>query len=317
MSCTDRSNTAGAQSSDRTIGRPVDESDRPHRRRRWGDARSPPAPAVVNNTVFNAGEAGSNAAVSDQEALQALLQSAQMREQEKTVGVTRERVGPDRVRHRSDSGSAGERHRFGAKRIRDEAPVPPPNDYYGPGTGQSEGRPHVGTTPVPPEPQKPNFAVSGALANDPANASGNVYKGIVLKFREPPEARAPNTQWRLYVFRTAAPDTNDDPIDILHIAKQSAYLMGRNKDVCDVVMAHASISSQHAVLQYRAVPSPDGPRRSCQPYLMDLESTNGSFLNGVRLDPARYYQLKRGDVLTFGSSTREYVLLSAHTTSIA
>ncbi|EEC45036.1 predicted protein, partial [Phaeodactylum tricornutum CCAP 1055/1] len=169
----------------------------------------------------------------------------------------------------------------------------------------------------PPEPQKPNFAVSGALANDPANASGNVYKGIVLKFREPPEARAPNTQWRLYVFRTAAPDTNDDPIDILHIAKQSAYLMGRNKDVCDVVMAHASISSQHAVLQYRAVPSPDGPRRSCQPYLMDLESTNGSFLNGVRLDPARYYQLKRGDVLTFGSSTREYVLLSAHTTSIA
>jgi smad nuclear-interacting protein 1 len=48
---------------------------------------------------------------------------------------------------------------------------------------------------------------------------------------------------------------------------------------------------------------------------MDLESTNGTFLNGIKIDPARYYQLKKGDVLTFGASTREYVLLTENTTS--
>jgi smad nuclear-interacting protein 1 len=55
----------------------------------------------------------------------------------------------------------------------------------------------------------------------------------------------------------------------------------------------------------------DAPMKlQCRPYLMDLESTNGTFINGVRLDSARYYELKRGDVITFGASTREYVLLT-------
>ena len=132
-----------------------------------------------------------------------------------------------------------------------------------------------------------------------------MYKGVVLKFQEPLEARTPNTQWRLYVFK------DDKQIDTLHIAKQSAYLIGRNEDVADILVAHPSLSSQHAVIQYRALPNKDTGKLSCQPYLLDLESTNGSFINGVRIDPARYYQLKKGDVLKFGASTREYVLLSA------
>jgi smad nuclear-interacting protein 1 len=192
------------------------------------------------------------------------------------------------------------------------------------------------TKVVPPE-VKPNFGLSGALSKD--MQSGNVYKGVVLKFKEPPEARAPNTQWRFYVFKQGH-DTNNnhkkknDPqeedhlLEILHVSKQSAYLIGRNVDIADIPLYHPSISSQHAVLQYRAMPTTlnnnnpnDGKpqqqpqRRSCQPYIMDLESTNGTFLNGIRIDPARYYQLKKGDVLSFGASTREYVLLTEHTTS--
>mmetsp|Transcript_28103 Transcript_28103/g.43075 ORF Transcript_28103/g.43075 Transcript_28103/m.43075 type:complete len:172 (+) Transcript_28103:3380-3895(+) len=170
-----------------------------------------------------------------------------------------------------------------------------------------------------------------------------MYKGVLLKFREPPEARAPNVQWRLYVFRSTTPgsttttttattvpppkkeeDNAAQPqlLDTLHISKQSAYLIGRHEVVADIHVTHASISSQHAVLQYRAVPlstnasSGNAPTLSCQPYIMDLESTNGTFLNHVQLDPARYYQLKRGDVLQFGASTREYVLLTAHTTRV-
>jgi smad nuclear-interacting protein 1 len=178
---------------------------------------------------------------------------------------------------------------------------------------------------MPPPEFKPNFGLSGALAKD--TETGNVYKGVVLKFKEPPEARAPNTQWRLYVFKPkpkgsgGAKDDDNDLVETLHISKQSAYLLGRNADIADIPLLHPSLSSQHAVLQYRAVPVPSDeigapPRLSCQPYIMDLESTNGTFLNGVRIDAARYYQLRRGDVLTFGASTREYVLLTENTTSV-
>lgn len=148
---------------------------------------------------------------------------------------------------------------------------------------------------------------------------------MTLKFSEPPEARVPNTRWRLYVFRKKVPDAgnknaNDDKkddglLDTYHISRQSAYLFGRERKVADIPVDHPSLSKQHAVLQYRALPTrskeigaPD--KLQCKPYLMDLESTNGTFLNGVRLDSARYYELRRGDVITLGASSREYVLLT-------
>lgn len=42
---------------------------------------------------------------------------------------------------------------------------------------------------------------------------------------------------------------------------------------------------------------------------MDLESTNKTFLNSSELEPARYYELREKDVLKFGESQREYVLM--------
>jgi smad nuclear-interacting protein 1 len=43
---------------------------------------------------------------------------------------------------------------------------------------------------------------------------------------------------------------------------------------------------------------------------MDLKSTNGTVLNGERLEPERYYELLPKDVITFGESSREYVILT-------
>lgn len=51
------------------------------------------------------------------------------------------------------------------------------------------------------------------------------------------------------------------------------------------------------------------PKRAIKPYMMDLESTNFSFLNGKPIEPARYIELRPQDVLRFGQSKREYVLL--------
>jgi len=178
------------------------------------------------------------------------------------------------------------------------------------------------TTASPAIASKPNFGLSGALATD--DSTGNVNNGILLKFSEPPEARAPNTRWRLYVFRKTktAPNTTtnkefDDSLnEVLHISKQSAYLFGRERKVADIAVDHPSLSKQHCVLQYRALPDKNDPEQKlrCKPYLMDLASTNGTFINGVRLEEARYYELRKGDVITLGASSREYVLLTENTT---
>ena len=47
-----------------------------------------------------------------------------------------------------------------------------------------------------PEPEKPNFGSSGLLAKET-----NTVKGVELKYNEPPEARKPLKNWRLYVFK--------------------------------------------------------------------------------------------------------------------
>lgn len=46
-----------------------------------------------------------------------------------------------------------------------------------------------------------------------------------------------------------------------------------------------------------------------KPYLMDLESTNGTYLNGEKIEPARYYELLPKDVIKFANSSRDYVIM--------
>jgi len=151
------------------------------------------------------------------------------------------------------------------------------------------------------DPLKPNFEKSGKLIEET-----NTYKGIVIKYSEPTEARIPKTKWRLYPFK------GDDSLPTMYIHRNSGYLIGRERKIVDIPADHPSCSSQHAVIQFRLV---DHTRengtetRKVKPYMMDLESTNGTFLNNEKIDPRKYYELKEKDVLKFGFSTREYVLL--------
>ena len=55
---------------------------------------------------------------------------------------------------------------------------------------------------------------------------------------------------------------------------------------------------------------PDGSKgRRIKPYIIDLESANGTLVNDVKIEPKRYVELFEKDVLKFGFSSREYVLL--------
>lgn len=150
---------------------------------------------------------------------------------------------------------------------------------------------------------EPDFGLSGALA-----AETNTVNGVVLLHNEPPEARPPTTRWRLYVFKDNKPF--GDP---LHVHKQSRYMFGRERNVADIPTDHPSCSKQHAVIQFRATEK-ENPKdgmmvQAVRPYIMDLGSTNGTFLNGERIEAQLYYELLEKDMLKFGNSTREYVLL--------
>ena len=94
----------------------------------------------------------------------------------------------------------------------------------------------------------------------------------------------------------------------------------------DVPIDHPSCSRQHAVLQYRfevkiclfciyylllrlSLLHFRMVQKRVLPYIIDLGSSNGTYLNNKRIDPQRYYELREKDMLKFGYSSREYVLL--------
>jgi len=116
----------------------------------------------------------------------------------------------------------------------------------------------------------------------------------------------PKKKWRLYPFK------GDDLLKIIYLHRQSAYLIGRTHHVCEIPVDHPSCSGQHAAIQFRAVKvkKPNGREvLAIKPYIIDLASSNGTFLNNKQMEPKRYYELRERDVIKFAFSTREYVLL--------
>lgn len=153
----------------------------------------------------------------------------------------------------------------------------------------------------PVEKEKENFGLSGKLTE-----YTNTYNGVVIIYNEPPEARKPKTKWRFYPFK------GDKALTMLQLHRQSAFLLGRDRVVADIPVDHPSCSKQHAVLQFRLVPyeKANGEMgKKVKPYVIDLDSRNGTHVNNNRIDARKYVELKERDVVKFGFSSRDYVLL--------
>ncbi|EEH44358.2 uncharacterized protein PADG_00647 [Paracoccidioides brasiliensis Pb18] len=165
------------------------------------------------------------------------------------------------------------------------------------------------TSTTLPEKEKPNFANTGLLAAETNTVkSTDGLTSVVLKYHEPPEARKPPARdpWRLYVFK------GEDLLETIPLGGRSCWLIGRERLVVDLPVDHPSCSKQHAALQFRYVEKRNeyGDRDGrVRPYLIDLESANGSTVNGELSPTGRYMELMDKDVLKFGFSTREYVLM--------
>lgn len=138
------------------------------------------------------------------------------------------------------------------------------------------------------EPEKPNFEPSGLLAFE-----SNQRNGVALKYTVPPESRAPILAWMLFVFKPEGAGEDAKAIKTVHIYPKEHYIIGKDQRVADIEAFHPTIDGDMVV-----------------PYIIDLESTNGTYLNNERIEPSRYYELRDKDVLKFGLSTREYVVMN-------
>ncbi|KAF7506115.1 hypothetical protein GJ744_012266 [Endocarpon pusillum] len=180
-------------------------------------------------------------------------------------------------------------------------PLPSQQDAFkGESTTITKGTP-------PAEKQKPNFSTTGRLAAESNTVTSIGGQPVVLKYHEPPEARKPppSQAWRMYVFK------GSEIMDTIELSQRSCWLIGREAAVVDLLVEHPSCSKQHAVIQFRYVEKRNefGDKTArVRPYLIDLETANGTGMNGEQVPAGRYMELRDKDILKFAHSTREYVL---------
>ncbi|GLV36236.1 Nuclear inhibitor of Protein phosphatase 1 [Carabus blaptoides fortunei] len=92
----------------------------------------------------------------------------------------------------------------------------------------------------------------------------------------------------------------DKLIQKLMIDEKKCYLFGRNNQMNDFCIDHASCSRVHAAFVYH--------KHLNRAFLVDLGSTHGTFIGSMRLEANKPTQLPIDSTFHFGASTRNYVI---------
>ncbi|KAI1894892.1 hypothetical protein AGOR_G00120440 [Albula goreensis] len=92
----------------------------------------------------------------------------------------------------------------------------------------------------------------------------------------------------------------DKLVEKLIIDEKKYYLFGRNPDMCDFTIDHQSCSRVHAALVYH--------KHLKRLFLIDLNSTHGTFLGHIRLEAHKPQQVPIDSTVSFGASTRAYTI---------
>ncbi|KAL2896040.1 Kanadaptin [Bienertia sinuspersici] len=150
--------------------------------------------------------------------------------------------------------------------------------------------------PPPPPPfidSKEKNLKSSQNADDDNNSNHNHIskEKASVPYSIPPWSEPPSLPFLLEVIKDGA------IIDHLDVTKKGAYMFGRI-DMCDFVLEHPTISRFHAVLQFKG---------SEAAYMYDLGSTHGTFINKKQVNKKEYVDLRVGDVIRFGLSSRLYI----------
>lgn len=93
----------------------------------------------------------------------------------------------------------------------------------------------------------------------------------------------------------------------LMIDEKKCYLFGRNAQMNDFCIDHASCSRVHSAFVYH--------KQLNIAYLVDLGSTHGTYIGSLRLEAHKPTQLQIDSQFHFGASTRNYILRERPTAS--
>ena len=85
----------------------------------------------------------------------------------------------------------------------------------------------------------------------------------------------------------------------IDLTQKEFYLVGRQKDLCDIYLENETVSRKHAVIQHKD---------TGEIFVYDLGSTHGTFLNKRLLPHKEYVKINMGDMLRFGQSSRWFIL---------
>ncbi|CAF0737226.1 unnamed protein product [Rotaria sordida] len=89
-------------------------------------------------------------------------------------------------------------------------------------------------------------------------------------------------------------------IQKLMIDEKKCYFFGRNKELCDFTIDHASCSRVHAALLWH--------KDLNRPFLIDLGSTHGTFIGHIQLENHKPQQVHIDSEIHFGESSRIYII---------
>ena len=156
------------------------------------------------------------------------------------------------------------------------------------------------------EKEKPNFEPSGILLKDlefEYNKSKN--NKILINYNPPSDSIIPteNDIWFLFKFT----EDKKEPEETYKLINKEFFLIGKDPRICDIRIKQQNISRQHAVIQFRKIKK--DYNWDILPYLIDLNSTNGTYLNGDKIDNKKYYELRDKDELNFGDKKIDFVLM--------
>lgn len=122
-------------------------------------------------------------------------------------------------------------------------------------------------------------------------------------------------------------------VERFDVSAKDHFVVGRAEG-CDLVLLHPSISRRHAVIQHRAgrtITNNDNAHNDDDDvsndddddavdgggvFVYDLGSTHGTFVGKRRVGARQYCELRVGDMVRFGASTRMFVLTAPDQESV-
>lgn len=125
----------------------------------------------------------------------------------------------------------------------------------------------------------------------------------LTKYFIPFDSSDPDGSWTIFVF---GQNNSEKSIELT----SPTTLIGR-ESFCDVILNDLSVSRQHCVIQFRKVLSNDenNPETLIKPYIFDISSKGGTFINKKRIPASCFIELKHKDILSFAHSEESIVLM--------